>query len=633
MRIKKIKIRGFGRFRDQEIDFKEGVNIILGPNESGKTTIHQFILASFYGLRKYWTKNHSYREEERLYRPLDEGPYGGSLDFEDQGTLYEIVSNFKRGEESCRVYNLSDHKEITEKLDLYQNSRSPQPGPFFLGCNEVVFRQAYFMPQMGLNKRAYGKEGLQDYFSYLQRAASSREVDRFFGEIESRERALGSEKRRTSLLGEEYFRLDQVKEKIYRVNEKIYQLKQDLAQEEDAFREEKALEEKIKDLREEIDSLKSQGDREEDPEKARIQRTYQAYKLDFLSYQEKLAFFKDLNHKGFALKDRKALLWMKNLEKRKALKWGMSLSLSLALTLVLYLLLPQKPSWPLLIFLFLGPLFIYQVKEKDLLKKYLSLEDSLKDYLEDNWSLLEEEPEALRRGYQDLLEKMEDLEETYPDLLLGEGEDFGKLARLQEDLIFLLKEKNILDQKILQIKNKREEADRLDQDRQEFEEEREALKKSLGKMETRREILLDLRDRMENILKERDSGNYEALFKEASQYFSYLTEGRYRRIYGPVKDLAFEREDGQVLDFDYLSQGTKDLAIFSLRLAMVSLAPKKLFLVMDESFNQVDQGRLKRIWALLDDLGDKMQIIYFTSRKEGIYSKKASYIELGGDNE
>lgn len=37
--IEKIKISGFKKFQNYEISFKEGVNILIGENEAGKSTI------------------------------------------------------------------------------------------------------------------------------------------------------------------------------------------------------------------------------------------------------------------------------------------------------------------------------------------------------------------------------------------------------------------------------------------------------------------------------------------------------------------------------------------------------------------------------------------------------------------
>ena len=49
MRINNFKINGFGKLKDKQIDLKDGINIIYGENESGKSSILKFISAMFYG--------------------------------------------------------------------------------------------------------------------------------------------------------------------------------------------------------------------------------------------------------------------------------------------------------------------------------------------------------------------------------------------------------------------------------------------------------------------------------------------------------------------------------------------------------------------------------------------------------
>ena len=43
---------GFGKLKDKEINLEEGINIIYGKNETGKSTLLKFIISMFYGLSK-----------------------------------------------------------------------------------------------------------------------------------------------------------------------------------------------------------------------------------------------------------------------------------------------------------------------------------------------------------------------------------------------------------------------------------------------------------------------------------------------------------------------------------------------------------------------------------------------------
>lgn len=48
MIIRKLQLRNFGKFQNKEILLKEGINIIYGENESGKSTIHSFLQSMFF---------------------------------------------------------------------------------------------------------------------------------------------------------------------------------------------------------------------------------------------------------------------------------------------------------------------------------------------------------------------------------------------------------------------------------------------------------------------------------------------------------------------------------------------------------------------------------------------------------
>ena len=62
MKIKKLKINGFGKLKDKDIELKEGINIIYGKNEAGKSTLLKFITGMFYGV----SKNKNSKSENKI---------------------------------------------------------------------------------------------------------------------------------------------------------------------------------------------------------------------------------------------------------------------------------------------------------------------------------------------------------------------------------------------------------------------------------------------------------------------------------------------------------------------------------------------------------------------------------------
>ena len=52
MRIKELKINGFGKLENKDIKLTDNINVIYGENEAGKSTLLKFITGMFYGLSK-----------------------------------------------------------------------------------------------------------------------------------------------------------------------------------------------------------------------------------------------------------------------------------------------------------------------------------------------------------------------------------------------------------------------------------------------------------------------------------------------------------------------------------------------------------------------------------------------------
>lgn len=72
MRILRAEITGFGKYRQQQIDFTAGNQLFYGKNEAGKSTLYHFILAMLFGFPIK-------RGRKRDFEPLDGTSYGGRL--------------------------------------------------------------------------------------------------------------------------------------------------------------------------------------------------------------------------------------------------------------------------------------------------------------------------------------------------------------------------------------------------------------------------------------------------------------------------------------------------------------------------------------------------------------------------
>lgn len=70
MQIEKIQINNFGKLKDKDIELNNGINVIFGENESGKSTLLKFITSMFYGASK--NKNGKRISDFEKYTPWNE---------------------------------------------------------------------------------------------------------------------------------------------------------------------------------------------------------------------------------------------------------------------------------------------------------------------------------------------------------------------------------------------------------------------------------------------------------------------------------------------------------------------------------------------------------------------------------
>lgn len=150
MIIRELNLIGFGKFNNKMINLKDGINIIYGENEFGKTTIHNFIDGMFYGFLRPYVKNTLYLEEHAKYTPWNNSMYSGIIKFQHLGELYSIERNFTKSKESTKVIMESTGEDITYSIDTGDKGRILQPGIHFFGFNNAVFSNTVLIKQLGL---------------------------------------------------------------------------------------------------------------------------------------------------------------------------------------------------------------------------------------------------------------------------------------------------------------------------------------------------------------------------------------------------------------------------------------------------------------------------------------------------
>jgi len=196
VRICTLALEGYGLFSDRVLELDEGLQVIIGPNEQGKTTLRNFIGDMFYG-QKRGPMHRLYDPEHELRRPwADPDRYGGRVVYQlDDGRRIEVTRSFSEKNESVRVYDQTNARDITDDFERL-GSREPAFALSHLGLTKDVFLGTATFSQITID-RLGDKNALAEIRKKLLSLADSGE------EISSAETALNWLANRIVFIGQQ----------------------------------------------------------------------------------------------------------------------------------------------------------------------------------------------------------------------------------------------------------------------------------------------------------------------------------------------------------------------------------------------------------------------------------------------
>lgn len=133
MRINKLSIASFGKLSGREYQLKDGLNVIYGPNESGKSTLISFMRFMLFGSHGRKSANNITFEEK--YSPWDNTTMAGSMEFELDGTMYH----------TARSHGVRKEYSTINKLTGDLRFEGIAPGEVIYKMNESAFLRSFYM--------------------------------------------------------------------------------------------------------------------------------------------------------------------------------------------------------------------------------------------------------------------------------------------------------------------------------------------------------------------------------------------------------------------------------------------------------------------------------------------------------
>ena len=218
MIIKELNLIGFGKFNNKIITLEDGINIIYGENEGGKTTIHNFINGMFYGFLKPYAKRTIYEEEHGKYEPWSNSKYSGIIKFSYDGKNYRIERNFTKGNESTSVFLEDTGEDITNYIDSGNSGRVLQPGFHFFGFNDAVYSNTISIRQLNSETEdSLAKEVRDKLVNVTTTLDDELSVKKAIEGLDKYLKEIGTIRATTSIYGRTYEELNKLKETRKRI--------------------------------------------------------------------------------------------------------------------------------------------------------------------------------------------------------------------------------------------------------------------------------------------------------------------------------------------------------------------------------------------------------------------------------
>ena len=155
MKINKIKINGFGKISQKEIELDDNINIISGINEAGKSSLLKFISCLFYGASK--NKNGKEISDFDKYKPWHTEEFSGKIQYIlDDGKQYEVYRDFKK--KNPVIYD-NNQQDISKDFEI-DKSRGIEFFTEQTGIDEETFFNTAISEQEGTRLSKNGQNGI-----------------------------------------------------------------------------------------------------------------------------------------------------------------------------------------------------------------------------------------------------------------------------------------------------------------------------------------------------------------------------------------------------------------------------------------------------------------------------------------
>ncbi len=638
MKINKIKINSFGKLRNKEIEFKNGINILYGENESGKSTIMNFIKNTLYGISK--NKKGKEISDYDKYKPWGKEEFSGKLEYTlDNNEKYEIYRDFNK--KNPKIYN-----ENSEDISKEFNINKKTGNEFFYEqtkVDEELFLSTVGMLQSEIKLEKNNQNILvqklanlastgDDNVSYKRaiERINRRQLDEI-GTDRSKEKPINLLKKQIQDLEINKINLEQYQNKKYEIEENEKKLLNDLnnlKNENNYYNEIKLLIENKKIEKEKI-NIKENINKENN-EKINL------LKKEIEEKNKKINIEKNKNN-----------LKSKNKINKKIKIYFLFL---IIINIILLFILKNKFKYIILISIPIYLIISLIIKNKINKKIKNNINEEINEKINEI-KIKENEINLIKINNEKLENEIKKL-----------NNEFNLKNNLELEKI-KIKYKNLINENKMNEKNNYENINlklgliqnKINDTQIEIHKlklEKESVEPRLDKLAQIEEQLNNNYEKLNNLNNLNDSMEYaknilEKSFEKMknsvtpkftnnlSETISQIFNNKYSKVkFNEENGLIVELENGDYVPADRLSIGTIDQLYLSLRISMIDeLSEEKLPLFLDESFAYYDNNRLENALKYITNNLENRQTLIFTcaNREKEILDKMGityNYIEI-----
>lgn len=662
MYIKEINIKTFGGIENKTYNFSDGLNVLFGANESGKSTVIAFIKYIFYGIS-------GRKSEFKRYVPLSGEPMCGSITVCGDNCEYEIFRTSK-GAKAKQISVVNKVNGDVMSADFAQNI-----GKNLFSLGEDAFLNTLFVSNIS-SKISGGDGEISARLSNLaQSGDENTSQEKICKKIDEDILNLSSPKRKNAVIPTLETELSNLDERLYKANEnsgKSVLLEEKFAKIKSAL--EKAEEEKEKlEHEKNIARLSENGARIEklqseikfsQDELNRLNGELASFDMSVydgiknISEEEETRFLseKDDNFSArlMILEERK-----KNLSSGKKTLLALIIA-SLAMIAVFAFVMPVLCIAAAV----LGGVsaYLYASNSKKLSETSAEFDKTEKqkeeneafganflkkvnllskaDYIskKNAYTAVLSQREVLKAKINSaqgtLLSKQNELESLSDALLKEYGETekdalFEKLKSAKPTVSQADAEK-LVKEKMSEIANLTRELNKTEfeiysvktgtDDVLSLEEQIENTKSALKEKRAELEIITSAKEIFEYAVSSQQSNFAPSLAKKVSGIFSQITNGAHSDVLIDKTFGARYKKDGGYADETILSKGALDQLYFALRFGIIDMINEKNAPVfLDDAFSQYDDLRFKTVFSYLSDYAKHTQVIISACRENEIY--------------